>query len=221
MTFQLYSEWYTNGPAPNVATYPATFAAYAPPGPPAVNILYHAAASLPTRNAYCYLGAGGVVEVVHRIAIHAPDLALPSPADTCAVGILNERTPGGANYVLVPREFFHVVQANHVRSPTDIAALLAADGATIQFPAAAQGDPNVTQVDTRRGMLIPHAFVGRFLERRAAGQLTIRFLWEQYIAPELASGGVPVEFTPFLDWCRVAISAGAGANNPLDRKSVV
>ena len=218
-----YADWYTlPGRDFFDGNYTDVCEAFGEAGPDPASLLTNLATGTDQFGTFMLL-TGDKIQVLHRVKRHLIPHGVPTtPFDGKTFATCNDVTELGPATILFPNDtFYRTAMLTGVRTVAGIDAALAADpGGPGQLDAAADGDPDTDNARTRLGMFVPPAYAAAVLAAASSPEgLTPRRLWSEIILVLRATAGHEVACASFLDWCRIAISHGTGANNPLNRSA--
>ena len=169
-----------------------------------------------TKAAFLLLGSDDRLCMVHRLQPLTAVLGVPSIFAGGTFATFGDVTLMGATTVMVPAQLFHSTGALPVRTAGDIDAGLLAAPEVLQLDQLAEGDAAAEEIRTRCGMFVPPAYVPSIRQEISSpGGLTPRGLWEGVISKIRGEAGQALACQSFVDWARVIVSHGSGADNLL------
>jgi hypothetical protein len=193
------------------------FDAEAANAPTAAALLTSVATGPDQRAAFVLLGEDDLIHVIHRLRRQMPALGMAASGyDNRNFGTYDDLGTLGPATVEVPVQFFQRTGLLPMRTSAVISAALgAAAPPSFQLPPLAVGDPTAELIRARKCTFIPPPYVSMILAGASApGGLSPHRLWQE-AAQAVLNDCREGECQSFVNWCRIAVSHGEGADNPL------
>jgi hypothetical protein len=206
----LYADFYTALPEMPDRTLEAIYTTLAQVHPPLW--LLNTLSRLSEPYVMAYIGPDGEIHVIHRICRHEASLEYPAPRYAgLYIGLVDETSEFGSSLAAIDEDFLGELRVDDVPSAAAVTTALA-NRDEPQMQVAADADAGLVQ--TRFCVLVPPPFVPELLRMLAQGSVWPRDLWPTALHI-LGRPTVLEACGQFVDWCRVAIAMGEGADNPL------
>jgi hypothetical protein len=206
----LYANYYMMVPEMPERTLEAIYTTLAQVHPPLW--LLNTLSRLSEPYVMAYIDPDGEIHVIHQVCHHEASLVYPAPCYAgLYIGLVDESSEFGSSLAAIDEDFVGELQVDNVPSAAAVTAALA-NWDEPQMQVATDDDTGLVQM--RYCILVLPLFVPDLLRMLAPGSVWPRDLWPMALHI-LACPTVLEACGQFVDWCRVTIAMGEGADNPL------